>query len=362
MEKRKINNPKQAENELKDLFTGYWAFLALRTACQLGIFDCLERRRMNGRATTTVEALCKELNLENKGGAALPALLAHLEAQGYISRQNQCLYATDKGKLLTSNHPSGLYHACLLWGGEHLTAWQHGDLALRRGKPSFEALYDRPYFDYLASKPDRLLEYHLAMSAYAAADYFELGERLDLSAHGSIADVGGGLGRLLDCIAPYTPQAQRILFDRPEVVALRAHLPYMQPPQPSREYLPKIQRLGFYHHNSLRVLSGSFFDPLPFQAHALFLARVLHDWNEGQALQILKNCKRALMPGGKLYVLEILKDQTPTPLLDLNMAFICGSQERSRDEYEALLKQAGFVVQETVPVNDLQQALVCGAK
>jgi NADPH:quinone reductase-like Zn-dependent oxidoreductase len=64
---------------------------------------------------------------------------------------------------------------------------------------------------------------------------------------------------------------------------------------------------------------------------------VLHDWGDATCGSILQNCCRALRPGGRVIVIELLDDDTePTPLLaqfDQTMMVVCGSKERTMDEY-----------------------------
>jgi O-methyltransferase domain/Dimerisation domain len=77
-------------------------------------------------------------------------------------------------------------------------------------------------------------------------------------------------------------------------------------------------------------------------------------WNDGQAVRILQNCRRAMRPSGPVVVIELVLSEIgepgPAPLMDLNMMVMLTGRERSRSEYRALLKQAGFQLDKSSPV------------
>lgn len=110
---------------------------------------------------------------------------------------------------------------------------------------------------------------------------------------------------------------------------------------------------------TITPVSGNFFQPFPFQADAILLAKVLHDWDDEQAAQIIKNSADALNPGGKLFVIEILQDEIHAHSLSLNMRVICSSHERSFAGFQVLLKQQGFIIEKREPLNPLHTLIIC---
>jgi hypothetical protein len=80
---------------------------------------------------------------------------------------------------------------------------------------------------------------------------------------------------------------------------------------------------------------------------------ILVDWRDAEALQILHNCRTAMVPDGKLLVIEmtIPDDNHPTPaqLFDLNMLVMTGGQERTVSEYESLFAQQNFRLTGVIP-------------
>jgi len=212
-------------------------------------------------------------------------------------------------------------HACLMWGEEHMDTWQHLDMSISSGQAAFPKLFGAPFFRYLDVHPERAREYHKAMFSYAQQDYAGIGEVLALGQHSSVMDVGGGNGALADALRTRYPGVSISIFD------IQDHR------TPSTRDVPFIQ--------------GDFFVAVPSGSDALLLSRVIHDWDDAQALQILRNCHSALPPGGALFLIEndlsLLGDGGH--LLSLNMLAICGSRERSVQEYQQLLESSGFRVQ-----------------
>ena len=88
------------------------------------------------------------------------------------------------------------------------------------------------------------------------------------------------------------------------------------------------------------------------KADAYVLKSVLHDWDDPEATEILRSCRRAISEDGALLVIE--RDLGPaneTPdakLSDLNMLVVLGGRERTTDEYGALFEAAGFELVDAV--------------
>src|SRR5262249_36047757 len=76
------------------------------------------------------------------------------------------------------------------------------------------------------------------------------------------------------------------------------------------------------------------------------LKNVLHDWDDERSLAIMGNIRRAMTPGQRLLVVEVLveadSDHHATEV-DLHMMMVCDEgRERRRAEYNRLLVASGF--------------------
>ena len=85
------------------------------------------------------------------------------------------------------------------------------------------------------------------------------------------------------------------------------------------------------------------------------MKNVIHDWNDAEAREILRNCSRAVPDDGVLVLIDIRLGDDNTPslgkMVDLVMLTITGGKERTVEEHHALLASAGFRLNRTIPVS-----------
>ncbi|WP_437562996.1 methyltransferase [Sorangium sp. So ce542] len=86
------------------------------------------------------------------------------------------------------------------------------------------------------------------------------------------------------------------------------------------------------------------FAPWPAQADVVLLARVLHDWDDQDAVRILANARGALRPGGRVLIVEFVLGDAHFGggLCDLHLLTVTGGRERTRHEFVRLLTSAGL--------------------
>jgi len=98
---------------------------------------------------------------------------------------------------------------------------------------------------------------------------------------------------------------------------------------------------------------GSLFESAPEGGDADLLKAIIHDWDDDQALTILRNIRPAVTPNGKLVILELVLPEGAPPhpgmLLDLEMMVQTGGRERTTSEFANLLSQGGFRQPRVVP-------------
>nr|WOF00838.1 flavonoid O-methyltransferase 3 [Dracocephalum moldavica] len=142
----------------------------------------------------------------------------------------------------------------------------------------------------------------------------------------SVVDVGGRHGMALSCLLQAFPSVRGICLDLPEVVA-------KAPPRPGVEFV-----------------GGSMFESVP-KADAIMLMWVLHDWSDSSFVEILKKCKEAIPPYGKVIIVDAVVDEDGSGdeyygarlALDMiMMATTVQGKERTHKEFIRLLDEAGF--------------------
>jgi hypothetical protein len=104
-------------------------------------------------------------------------------------------------------------------------------------------------------------------------------------------------------------------------------------------------------------VAGDFFDSVPPGGDAYVLKDIVHDWDDGQAIAILRNCRVAMTHSpavaARLLVVEKVIPPGNGPfagkLTDITMLLVTGGRERTAKEYQALLADAGFTFTRIVP-------------
>ncbi len=127
-----------------------------------------------------------------------------------------------------------------------------------------------------------------------------------------------------------------VLFDLEHVVA-GAH--------------PGIDRLGLA--NRCTTATGDFFKAVPQGGDAYIMKHIIHDWNDAEAITILKNIRSARNPGGRVILLESVIAPGSQPdfgkIIDLEMLLMPGGRERTEQEFRVLFERAGFTLTRIVP-------------
>ena len=125
------------------------------------------------------------------------------------------------------------------------------------------------------------------------------------------------------------PNRDRRLFDLPHVVA-------------GAEPLLSKHRVA----ERVRIVEGSFFDAVPEGGDLYVLKNIIHDWPDDKAQQILKTLRAATRTGATLLLVECVIPPHDRDSLakwtDLEMLVVNTGRERTGDEYQNLLQQAGF--------------------
>ncbi|MEE4206153.1 MAG: methyltransferase [Erythrobacter sp.] len=155
---------------------------------------------------------------------------------------------------------------------------------------------------------------------------------------GRLLDVGGGHGAFVGHVGRAYPGLDLGLFDLPEVV------------ENAREPLTGslgAERLSFHPGNFFR-------DEIPAGYDLVSLVRILHDHDDGPALDLLKNIRRALDPGKRLLIAEPMArvpgaEAMGEAFFGLYLWAMGSGRPRSQEEIRAMLAEAGFASSKSVP-------------
>lgn len=158
--------------------------------------------------------------------------------------------------------------------------------------------------------------------------------------HRLLLDVGGGEGAFVEAAANAAATLQISVFDLP-AVAERA--------------TQRMQRLGLLPR--FQAHGGNFFtDSLPQGADLVTLVRVLHDHDDAEAMQLLRNIHRSMVPGQTLLIAEPMAGIAQSRAVgDAYFAFYLLAMGRGRArtpaEIGSMLEAAGFSSVRTIATN-----------
>jgi hypothetical protein len=100
------------------------------------------------------------------------------------------------------------------------------------------------------------------------------------------------------------------------------------------------------------LVGGDFFEAVP-TGDVYVLKFIMDDWGPEDSLRILRNCRKAMAPGGRVLINEMVLRPSNAPFYgfwtDVNMLVLLGGRERTDAEYRALLDSAGLRMTRILP-------------
>jgi hypothetical protein len=321
------------------VLTGAWVAQAACVAACLHLPDVVEER------PATVKELADRIGADEQ---ALYRLLRALVSVGLFEVDEcQRFAVTPTGACLRTNSPESVRPLAQLMSGELYKAWGELQYSVQTGKPAFDRVYQMPLFEYLKNNPDSGEVFDACMASIHGAEAVHVLSSYDFSRFSTIVDVGGGKGSFLLPILKKHAQASGILFELPQVLD-RASAAVREAGMESR----------------CRVETGNFFEAVPKGADAYLLRHIIHDWNDEASVTILKNIRKAMLPAGAVIIVESVippgNGYFSGKLLDLNMLVVAGGLERTAQQYERLLRTAGFDRVRILPTKILRLSIAEG--
>lgn len=225
----------------------------------------------------------------------------------------------------------------LLYMGRYgMPFWSGLPAAIRERRTAVQLQMGKPLFEAVESDLRLAESFNRGMSAVSNVAIDCVLAVYSFSRFKRIVDLGGGHGRMLSGILSTVPLAKGVLFDLPSVVA--KSLPVLREHQ-------VVERC--------EVVGGSFFDQVPDSGDLYMMKTIIHDWEDDDAIKILKNVRRAMAGDGRVLLIETV---VPGPgikhfakVLDLEMIVSSGGRERTREEYSKLLEASGFKLVRVIP-------------
>jgi hypothetical protein len=319
------------EAALTQLMLGGLAAQSVYVAAKLGIADLLA----NG--PRTVKDLAEETDTH---APSLYRVLRALSSFGIFQENDDEQFALTPTANLLRSGVSGSLRDCAIFMGEdwHWEVWGKTLYSVRTGNPAWKEVHGQPVFPYFATNQKASKIFDDAMSSFTTLATNAVVEAYDFSSVRTLVDVAGGHGRLLTGILSANANMRGVLFDLPHVIA------------GAREGITTSALAS-----RVELATGDFFVAVPANGDAYIMKHIIHDWDDAQALQILKNIGKAMNPGGRVLLVESVITERNKPdfgkLMDIEMLVSPGGKERTAKEYEQLFARAGLTLTQIVPTN-----------
>lgn len=302
----------------------------LHVVAELGIADLVHERPRT--------AACLAAATGAHAGS-LYRVLRMLAARGIFAEDGEGrFHLTPAALVLRSDVEGSLRHRLRL-------AWQdliwaaYGEMAytVMTGEPAFDRAHGLPLFDFLAADPDAGAAFDRAMAQISGPEDEAVAAAYGFGRHRVVVDVGGGRGGLLAAVLARYPAVEGILFDRPHVVA-GANL------------------VAGWPADRCRIVAGDFFRSVPPGGDAYVLKRIIHDWDDRTAIDLLRRCRAAAAPGGRVLVVEAIirpgNDPDPHKAQDVGMMVLTRGRERTAAEFRTLFEQSGLRLERILPTGE----------
>jgi hypothetical protein len=223
-------------------------------------------------------------------------------------------------------------------GEEHYPAWGNLLHTLKTGETAFDYTFQMSPWDFFAQNSENAAIFAQAMTNVNGIVNPAVVREYDFSGMKLLVDVAGGHGSLTAAILKSNPQLRGILLDMPHVTD-------------GAKRLMEAEGLS----SRCEVVAGNIFSEVPAGGDVYVMKWIIHDWNDERSVVILKNCRRAILPDGKLLLVEAVlpprNEHALSKFFDLNMLVMTGGRERTAPEFKALFETSGFKLTRIVPTD-----------
>ena len=269
-------------SKIVDMASSFYDSCVLFTASDLGIFSTLAE--IKKADSETIAHSCKI----NSRGARL--LLDACVALGLLNKEGHLYLNTPESSLfLTPGSPADLTKA-IRYNRDVYEAWGRLSAMVKNGKP-----VEKPEI-HLGEDKDRTRNFVLSMHGRAMGIGQAVVPQLNLKGKKKLFDVGGGPGTYSTLIAKAHPEIECTVLDLPEIVKVAGEL---------------IQSAGMQQR--VLTLAGDYHTtPFPSRNDVIIFFGVLHQEAPESIADLFKRAFNALLPGGLVYVLDMMTDVTHT--------------------------------------------------
>ncbi len=337
-------NRQSPQELLMGLALGYMLARAVHVAADMGLADLLRD------GPRTINELAGATGAQPQ---SLFRLMRMLAANGIFAEDQPGRFdLTPAAALLQSGAPGSLREAVRLAGditgeGRWWSLWSDLERCVVTGEPEFDRAYGTDFYSHLAETPAANRWWSRGVASFAAAENVAIVESFDFSGARKVVDVGGGRGGFLAEVLKRYPALKAVLYDHPLIVT-------------EPEYLAAAGVL-----ERCELVGGNFLDSVPTGADMYVMKRILMDWSDDDCVRLLRHCRDAMTPDGRVLTLNVVlppgNQPHPGKIIDVFLMLQLRGRERTEEEFRDLYRRAGLRLSRIV-ANPSMLAVVEGVR
>ena len=256
-------------------------------------------------------------SLKNKSKIELKSypknlVLEWLITNNYITKN---FTLTKKGNIALSLKPLISY-----WQGLPFITSENLEKSLKCNEEYFSKKFGMHYFDYISQENNSdESEKFSFISQFYTKDYHISNLAFDSEI---VCDIGCGSGILLDNICKKFPKIKPIYADKKDFRIVKNKT---------------FKRIDF-------------FKPLNIKADVFIISRILHDWDDKNAIKILKNISQCMNENSILLIFESFVDIKSLSNMDIcfHLLNFLGGKERSLKEFKNIFNKSGLKIENII--------------
>lgn len=323
-----MNNPSPHSQMLEIIGMQSLVVFAIAAAAELKLADII------GDELCPIDELAYASNTDVD---SLRRLLRALSGEGIFIEEEGGYRNSSLSNTLRQDRPDSQYAWAQFMASSPVNrCFERLSWSLATGRPIFDEIHGCSFFASLRRDPQAADRFARTMTSLTAPFLDDALEAYDFSQAGCVVDVGGSYGTFLRGILAANPNISGVLFDQPEILA-----------NVTLGEMPVDDRLT--------LESGDFFTAVPALADTYILRHVLHDWPDEKGIAILRNCRRAMQPEGRVlifeHVLRPANEHDYAKFLDLMMLTYLTGRERNIGEFGRMVDQSGMHITRVVPTD-----------
>jgi predicted O-methyltransferase YrrM len=327
---KQVEPPPCDDRPIWDVWMSVYQLPALTVAEDIGLFAFVAKR------PATAREIAESLSLKESAVEALAAVMTSL---GFLVQRHGMFSITEVSRyFLLADSP--------YYWGELLRTFRgrlHTRIleALGQDKPPAGQKKGKPIIDQWKTgdlDPDVAKMFTQAMHSHSFPAAMGVVRRGNFEGVKRLLDAGGGSGSFCIAFALRHPEMRFTILELPPVAEL------------AKEY---VARYGL--QDQIEVCAADMLrDPWPSGHDAVFFSDIFHDWDREGCIYLARRSYEVLPPGGRIYVHEMLLEDTKdgpltTASYAISMLVTTKGKQFTAKELDDLLRECGFEDVSVIP-------------